>query len=345
MRHAGAVTAAMPTPRPVVGSLDELLAGATHREPFGHTDSKSGSPFERVVIGGEAHILKHVHVDNDWTMRLLGDLGCVPVRVWQTGMMDLLPERIDHGTVAVAAGLGRNGWGGALLMRDLSAAMVPEGDEPLAPERNRAYLETMAALAARTWDWPDASALTPLANRWTWFGQANLARERAAGYPDAVPRIAAEGWERFAERAPAGLVPTVERLRTDASPLVAAVRTTPWAFVHGDWKLGNVGTADDGRTVLIDWTYAGIAPVAHDLGWYLALNRSRLPGPKEESIAVVRAALEGHGIATADWWDRQLALCLLGSLVQFGWEKALGDGDELGWWCDRAAEGVRHLAK
>jgi hypothetical protein len=31
-------------------------------------------------------------------------------------------------------------------------------------------------------------------------------------------------------------------------------------------------------------------------------------------------------------------------LVQFGWEKALGDDDELGWWCDRAREGVRRLA-
>ena len=33
------------------------------------------------------------------------------------------------------------------------------------------------------------------------------------------------------------------------------------------------------------------------------------------------------------WWERQLALCLLGALVQFGWEKALGGYDEeLAWW-------------
>jgi hypothetical protein len=29
--------------------------------------------------------------------------------------------------------------------------------------------------------------------------------------------------------------------------------------------------------------------------------------------------------------------------VQFGWEKALGDADELGWWCDRAREGAALL--
>jgi len=29
--------------------------------------------------------------------------------------------------------------------------------------------------------------------------------------------------------------------------------------------------------------------------------------------------------------------------VIFGWEKALGNDDELGWWCDRAREGARRL--
>ena len=36
-------------------------------------------------------------------------------------------------------------------------------------------------------------------------------------------------------------------------------------------------------------------------------------------------------------------LYLVGTLVIFGWEKALGSDDELGWWCDRAREGARRL--
>jgi hypothetical protein len=40
----------------------------------------------------------------------------------------------------------------------------------------------------------------------------------------------------------------------------------------------------------------------------------------------------------------QVDLCsCIGTLVQFGWEKALGRGDELGWWCDRRREGARRL--
>jgi hypothetical protein len=65
----------------------------------------------------------------------------------------------------------------------------------------------------------------------------------------------------------------------------------------------------------------------------------RLPESKEDTIARFRADLERNGIGTAGWWDRQLGLCLLGAAVQFGWEKALGDTDELGWWADRAREG------
>jgi hypothetical protein len=330
-------------PRPVASSVDELLAGATNREPFLHTDSKSGSGFERVTIDGKPHIVKYVHIDDDWTMRFCGDVGCKPLQVWACGLMDILPERIDHGMVGVAGGLGRNGWGAALLMRDLSDELVPAGDAPLPLEEHLAYLDTMAALAARTWGWADDIGLVPLANRWAWFSQVTLERERQHGWPDPVPRIAAEGWDRFGERAPAAVHRLIDELRRDVQPVVSAVADTPSSFVHGDWKLGNVGTAADGRTVLIDWTYPGSAPVCQDLGWYLALNRARLPHSKEDAIAALRSALEHHGVDTARWWDRQLAVCLLGSLVQFGWEKALGDEDELGWWCDRALEGAAFL--
>ncbi len=72
-------------------------------------------------------------------------------------------------------------------------------------------------------------------------------------------------------------------------------------------------------------------------------NRARLPESKEATISALREALERHGVDTAPWWERQLRLSLLGTLVQFGWEKALGDEAELGWWCDRATEGAALL--
>lgn len=50
------------------------------------------------------------------------------------------------------------------------------------------------------------------------------------------------------------------------------------------------------------------------------------------------------GVGTEPWWDRQLALCLLGALVQFGWEKALGGYDEeLAWWEGKAVAAAHLL--
>ena len=331
------------TPRPVASSIDELLAGATSREPFFVSDSKSGSPFERVTIDGEAYILKHVHIDDDWTMRFNGDVGCKPAQVWQSGLMDVLPERIDHAVVGVAAGLGRNGWGAALLMHDRSDAMVPPGDTMLTMEQHLSLLDTLAALSARMWGWHDDVGLVPLDSRWTWFGHASLEVEAERGWPDPVPVIANDGWQKFAERAPAKVFDVIDALRYDPGPLVAAMRTTPLTFVHGDWKLGNLGTASDGRTVLIDWTYPGEGPCCYELAWYLAINRARMPQSKEEAIAFFKGALERHGVATDGWFDRQVRLSLLAALVVFGWEKALGGDGEFGWWCDRAQEGAALL--
>jgi len=183
----------------------------------------------------------------------------------------------------------------------------------------------------------------PYAARWEWFSPAAIEGERALGWPEHVPKIADEGWGRFAARAPADLARRVDELRHDVTPLADALRTTPSCLVHGDVKASNAGTAPDGRTVLIDWAYVGEGPPCSDLTWHLALDRARLPMSKEATAETFRAALERHGVDTAPWWDRQLALCHLGALVQFGWEKALGEDDELGWWCDAARNGIALL--
>ncbi len=222
--------------------------------------------------------------------------------------------------------------------------MVPEGDEPITQAVHRQLLDHLAALGAAFWGVTEGlPPLVPLEVRWGFFSPGCLAAEEALGWPDPVPPLARKGWARFAERAPGDVVEIVDAIRRDVDPLVVAARRTPQTFLHGDWKLGNLG-ASDGRTVLIDWTYPGIGPIACDLAWYLALNQARLPESKEAAVDAFRAALEVHGVRTRPWWDAQLSLCLLGAVVQLGWEKALGHDDELGWWCDRVREGARWLA-
>ncbi len=328
-------------------SVDELLAHVERREQFVNPDGRSAAAFERVWIEGDPHVVKYVHLDHDFTMRVSGDVGCRPVRAWAAGLLDSAPALVDHAIVGAALGHGRNGWGAALLMRDVSGDLLPGGDGPIPADRHATYIDHLAGFCASTWDWHDdpgsGPGLLPYAARWAWFGHAALDGERALGWPERVPRIADDGWRQFGEQAPAGLARLVDDLRRDPTPLATALRRTPSCFLHGDVKASNSGAAADGRTVLIDWAYVGEGPACHELTWHLALDRSRLPITKEATIDLFRAALEGHGVATDGWWDRQLGLCLLGGVVQFGWEKALGDDDELAWWCRAAEAGAAWL--
>jgi hypothetical protein len=336
-----------PKARPLAASVDELLAPAERREPFVNPDGRSSAGFERVWIDGRRHIVKYAHLDDDFTMRASGDLVCRPVRAWAAGLLDAAPGLVDHAVVGAAFGCGRNGWGAALLMRDVSDDLVAQGSVPFTVDEHDLLVDRLAGWCAATWGFRDDPVvgphLLPYWFRWTFFGEVVLEGERTLGWPERVPSIAAEGWEQFFARAPRDVAAMIDGLWRDVTPLAEALRATPSCLLHGDAKASNMGIAADGRIVLIDWAYVGEGPACHDLAWYVSLNREKLPVTKEATIDAFRAGLERHGVETAGWWERQLGLCLLGNLVQFGWEKAYGDDAELGWWCDAAREGARFL--
>lgn len=333
--------------RALAPSVADLLAGAEDRRRFVNPDGRSRAAFEHVRIDGVPHVVKYVHPDDDFTMRVSGDVACRTVRAWQAGLLDCAPDLIDHAIVGAATGWGRNGWGAALLMRDVSADLLPLMNDTIPAHQHAAFLDHLAGFCAATWGWRDdpvwGPALLPYPARWAWFGHYAIEGERALGWPERVPRLAEEGWRRFGEVAPADVARLVEELRRDVTRLAEALRQTPSCFLHGDVKASNTGFTSDGRTVLIDWAYVGEGPACHELAWHLALDRSRLPGSKEATAEAFRGDLERHGVDTGSWWDRQLSLCLLGAVVQFGWEKALGDGDELAWWCQAAREATAWL--
>jgi len=260
----------------------------------------------------------------------------------RSGLLARLPDCINQPIVGVAE--NPDGRGCTLLMHDVGAWLVPVDDEPIPLDQGLRFLDHMAAMHAAFWDGGAEIEVVPAMHRYLelspWMAQA----EAALGSAHVVPRLVAQGWPLLVEVAPRAAAAVIP-LTWDPAPLVEALERTPQTFVHGNWKLDNLGTDSDGRTVLLDWEGIGRGAALSDLAWYLAINCRRLPQSKEAAIDAYRAALERHSIDTAPWWDLQLALCLLGALVQFGWEKAFGGyDDELAWWEARAVEGVRLLA-
>jgi hypothetical protein len=277
-------------------------------------------------------------------MRVTGDRDLRTLKIWRAGIMRDAPPEIDHAVVGMAFDGDRENEDAMLtiLMRDIGEHLFVEGDSKISLDDHLGLIDGLAALSAHYWGFTDDIGLTTMEERLRFFAPDNIAAEAAVADPPVPIRVAVQGWPRLAERAPR-YSEVVTAIHEAPGALADAMRATPATFLHGDWKLGNLGRHPDGRTILLDWAYPGSGPIHWDFGWYLALNSARLPIDKETTIEALRDALERRGVRTAGWFDLQLDLCLLGIAACFGWEKAMGDEAELRWWEDRALRGARHL--
>jgi hypothetical protein len=315
----------------IARSAAELLARASSRERVVPADARSGAVFERVVVGSDRYFVKRLGFASDWIMRASGDLVCRQYLVWQAGIMDQAPDCIDHTVVAMGVvGVGEDAVL-TIVMREVGGLLVPPGEAMVPAGQHAGFIAHMAALSSAFWDWEDQIGLTAMAQRIRFFAPDVIAAEFGAAEVPGPIAAAAAGWAALPGRSP--LLWQLARLVHDRPEVITEpLSRTPPTFLPGDWKLGNLGTHPDGRTILLDWAFPGAGPACWDLCWYLALNRARLPEPKEAVISRFRASLEHHGIDTSGWWEQQLDLCMIGIMATFGWEKALGDADELSWW-------------
>jgi hypothetical protein len=326
----------------VAASLDELIAGAANRTEVRTDDAKSGAYFERLTIDGQPYFLKLLSADADWIMRITGNTTNWEFQVWKAGLYQQVPSVIDHAMVGMALEGSGSTARLAMLMTDHGDDLVPFGDDPIPVGQHAGFIDHMAAFHATFMGWKDDIGLQQLDRRLLWFAPDNIAAELEVDDVPGPLAVATKGWELLPQRAPR-LNELVRAIHADPSALAGAMRETPQTFVAGDWKLGNLGTEPDGRTLLLDWAYPGEAPPCLELMWYLALNRARMPISKEATIAAFRTALERNGVDTTSWWDRQLGLCTVGMMSTIGWEKAVGDADELAWWEAAALDGARFL--
>ena len=326
--------------RPVASSAAELLAGATGRTPLNRSDGKSAVPMDRLFIDGAPYVTKTISPALDWITRATGDYGCRVLACWRDGILDALPDCIDHAIVGVAHEPATQTT--TLLMHDVDPWLVPEGDTLISLEQHRTFLDHMAHLHATFWGRLDLPVLTPMTTRYLTLTPLTAQVEQALGSGADVPALLPRCWDALDAAAP-DAARIARWLAADPWPLVSALDATPQTLVHADWKLGNLGSHPDGRTVLLDWQWPGIGPACLDLIWYLAINAARLPESKESAIEAYRASLEGHDVETTGWFDRQLSLAILGGSVQLGWNK-VDDDTELSWWAEQVPAIARTLS-
>ena len=322
------------------GPVAELLARASARERVRPADGKSTSVFERVTIDGRRYFLKALSPATDWIMRVTGDHVHRPYLIWQAGIMDRAPACIDHTVVAMQVDGAGDDAVCSTQMRDVAEHLVPEGDAVVPENQHDHFLDHLAQLSATFWGFTDSvGGLTTMTERLRFFHPDNVARELAVPDPPGPIAAADAGWRALPDRSPA-LAELARAVQDNPALLTDPLEATPVTFLHGDWKMGNLGSLPGGQTILLDWAYPGSGPACWDLCWYLALNRTRLPESKDAAIARFRTALDRHGFDTTGWFDRQLDLCIAAMMATFGWEKALGDEAELRWWEARATDAI-----
>ena len=233
--------------------------------------------------------------------------------------MDSVPDVIDHATLG-AARWGRNGWGGALLMRDVGdRARARSATSRSARRTTSRFLDApRRAVGAATWGWhrrPRPARPTACGGRGSAPGQ--LDGESALGFPEAG---APHRRPRAGSASPPGRPADVRDggRRAAPRPVTAVGGRWPRPRRRSSTATGSSATSArraDGRTVLLDWAYPGEGPVCHELAWYLALNRARLPvGPHARSRRSPTCARRSSATASPPTAGGSASspLCLLG---------------------------------
>lgn len=326
---------------PNVATLLRAHGVAGDELPLTH-DGFSGARITSIQQGDERYILKRLRREDDWIMRATDDVDGREAQFAASPIVARLPASISIPSLGAA----RDGDGWAVLMRDISAALLPD-DLVLTDDELDIVLSRLAEMHAAFWDDPMDDAGV------AWCG----ARERLSILTPAVGSVLVtegrdfgieRGWQVFDCLAAHRAVRLVRALQDDLSPLLAIIDAMPETLLHGDVKFSNIGLAND-TLHLFDWAVVMHGPIALEIGWIPGVNARRVRDP----FAVIdrygehlERALGGARLGRAEW-AKQCAVAHIALVLLLGWAKALdaegGRPEELQRWCELAVEGASTL--
>lgn len=231
-----------------------------------------------------------------------------------------------------------------LLMEDHSDCLLPDVREPIDRSTEEALLSAIATLHARFWESPALSL--PWLTRPEWYADVlgpHQAGDEVAlrGAPQGIRDGVARGWRDALALLPATVA---SKLTQPADQAWRSWSDLPRTLIHGDTKVANFAFLPGGRVAAFDWTNLGAAPATLDLGWYLAVNSTRLARGKDEFIARYRELLEERLGRSLDdtLWERLMDAGIFTGARMLLWSKAVGlqEGtrfrrDDWDWWVAR----------
>jgi hypothetical protein len=323
----GPITAVQVTPFTAIGFSGSVLHrvqaamanGSTKNFVFKRTELKADWLSQRTNdrIGREAALLGEKDLEATWT-------------------------KIVNPYVAYAREKDSSG----LLMDDLSEYLFPDLREPIELATENIIIDTVASLHALFWD-------SPVIKKISWLntpvGYLDLltpgthAQDEYCPPPDKIRTNISDGWKLALEL----VSPQVRKyLSRPVNEIFQRWENLPVTLLHGDLKIANMAIVPGDRLALFDWPLVGCAPCSIELGWYIAVNATRLAGTKEDFLTKYRNSLQSQLKQAIDekTWQQMIKLAVVSGSLMMLWSKALGrsrsNGEEWEWWNSRLEEVV-----
>lgn len=318
------------------------------RSPFS-TVGYTGATHERLELtledGTERRlVVKRTRPSVDWTSvrsgdrigreaAMLAEPALIPI--WRAFSCPYLAYAIEGDAIA-------------LVMEDLTPHVLPDVRQPIAEEQEERLLHALTAMHAHFWTeagHPSAVLDLPfLARPEHHIGMLDACCAVDTRAVEVLPQNLREsvtrGWMAALERLP----PPLFALMTTPAPEMAPFwEKLPRTIIHGDAKIANFALQPDG-VAAFDWALVGAGPASIDIGWYLAVNATRLARSKEDTLARYRRMLTEQLAAplTPAVWATMVRSAVIFGARMLLWSKALaleaerpGALDEWNWWIEQ----------
>lgn len=306
------------------------------------------------------YVFKRMRRDHDWVMQATEDDNWRAISIWQHGLLDHLPEGIDHGIIGCTA--DKEGY--AILMHNVSHTLLRD-DISVSAEDHKFILESMATFHAVFWENSELlETKYNLCKPEGFFSHTSpvKARQMKETNSSIVLEFIIEGRLQLQNFIDSSLVKVLNNLVVAPTLFCKKLTNYPYTLVHSDIRRANLGISREAQQslIMLDWARPTATVPAVDLIYYLfSISLAHMPISIEASIELYKHHLAkrlGNRFAET-WWKPQLELSILGVFATMGCFKAYfaansesednrkQDQANLEYWADRAIKGVEILER
>lgn len=338
----------------LVHKIESLTSPSCLRSLFGNFDSihvnpvktngYSGAKFSTISLKTNGQIvkklfLKTVNLSEDWFAARTRDRSGREAKAILAQEINAIHSIFSCPYQLIAIEENKIG----LLMNDLQDRLYPDERKTIPEEDQDLMLDSLAKMHASFWD-------STLTDQLEWlhtmedflYIMGPLGHQVSADQlTDGIQKAVIHGWN---STLPLLTNRVKEALMRHPREIVEDWSHLPKTLIHGDTKVANFAKPINNQLTLLDWAFIGYAPCTFEIGWFIAVNASRLANSKEMVLSKYRKSLEkhlGYQLEESLWRDLEEAGIVCGALMLL-WSKGnsyvnnkAGASEEWSWWMDR----------